>query len=243
MRPRLVAFHEGALYARLARVLAQSAAEHCPEWDRRIEARQLFDDGEQTVNERVRHSNRKLAQWAAAVDAAPDGTPMLLIDADCLILRPLDDVWAQPFDVAYTIRDPKRSRLPHNAGVVFVRATPAARAFLWAWLEATVPIRASRKLIARARLHFGACDQAGLAVVLREPEAQAATIRALTCLEWNCEDSEWGRFDPSLTRIVHIKGALRDALLKPRPVISRQRWAELPPLMQRWRAVDAAVTP
>jgi len=237
--PRLIACYDGALYARMARVLAASAAQHCPHWDRQIVARRLFDVKEVTVNARVRNSSVKLAEWVKAVDESPDGTPLLLIDADCLILRPLDDVWDRPFDVAYTKRDPARSKLPHNAGVLFVRATPATRAFLHAWLEDTKVIRTSTAKMQQARRQFGACDQAALATTLKRPVASAAAIVQLPCREWNCEDSEWGRFDPSLTRIVHIKGALREALIGNARLVSAGRMQTLPRLIERWREVEA----
>lgn len=237
MTPRLIAFYEGAEYARMARVLAHSAARHCRDWDVRIEKVALFTNGQITADERVRYDTSKLLRWTEAVEQAPDNTPMLLIDCDVMILRSLDDIWDRPFDVAYTVRDKSRTPLPLNAGIVFVRATAAARRFLRAWYETTQPIRSSKRLRQIARKQFGACDQAGLASVLKMPAVTAGVaLVPLPCREWNCEDSEWGRFDPSLTRLVHIKGALRDAVLG-KPVRST-RTDQVQPLAATWRALE-----
>lgn len=237
MTPRLIAFYEGADYARMARVLAHTAARHCPGWDLQIEDVTLFPNGEKTADERVRGNSEKLRRWVAAVDEAPDGTPIVLIDADVMILRPFGDLWDRPFDVAYTIRDPKRTPLPLNAGIVFVRATPAARRFLHAWFDATQPIRQSAKLFAIARKQYGAADQAGLAQILRDRTiTEGVHLLPLPCREWNCEDSEWGRFDPFTTRLVHIKGGLRNVIFG-QPV-SPKRKVQVTPLAAIWRTLD-----
>lgn len=239
MTPRLIAFYEGDEYARMARVLAHTAALHCPGWDVRIEDVTLFPNGEKTADERVRGNSEKLRRWVAEVDQAPDGTPIALIDADVMILRPFGDLWERPFDVAYTVRDPKRTPLPLNAGIVYVRATEPARRFLHAWFDATQPIRQSTKLFAIARKQFGAADQAGLAGILKNPAiTQGVHLLPLPCLEWNCEDSEWGRFDPSTTRLVHIKGGLRN-LIFGQPV-SPKRKIQVTPLVRLWKDFDQA---
>lgn len=234
MTPRLVAFYDGKDYARMARVLAHTAAVHCPHWDRQIADVALFTERETTVEQRVRLDNHKLLRWVEAVERAPDGTPFLLIDCDVMILRPLDDIWARPFDVAYTARDPRHSPIPLNGGVVFARATDPARRFLRAWYESTKPYKCDPKLWVAAR-KYGACDQAGLVQLLKKPHPET-TVIALPCQEWNCEDSEWKHFDPAKTRLVHIKGALRQAVLGQK---MNEKWRGIvSPLAQRWKTLE-----
>lgn len=236
MTPRLIAFHDGKDYARMARVLEHTAAQHCAHWDRRIVDTALFTERQSTVEQRVRLDNRKLLRWTEAVEAAPTGTPMLLVDCDVMILRPLDDIWERTFDVAYTSRDPHHSPIPLNAGVVFVRATDAAICFLRAWYANTKPFKKQMQDKQSAgwlhvRRKYGACDQAGLCQTLKRPPA-GATVLALPCQEWNCEDSEWRYFDAK-TRLVHIKGALRQAVLG-QPLSNPKLAPIVAPLAQRW---------
>lgn len=234
MTPRLIAFYEGEAYARMARVLAYTAAVQCAGWDLQVNEATLFTEKDRSIEQRVRRNNSKLLHWAEAVDEAPDGTPMLLIDCDVMIVRSLDDIWARDFDIAYTKRDRERTVLPLNAGVVFVRATAAARRFLHDWYQATKYFKRTHEGLMLARKKYGACDQAGLAFLL-DSKRFDARILALPCQEWNCEDSEWGRYGQN-TRIVHIKGSLRKAIFN--QPISQGRKSSVLPLARRWKEFE-----
>lgn len=237
MTPRLIAFYEGQEYARMARVLAYTAARFCPDWDRQIVNTVICEADAQGDELRRRLNNSKLLKWTETVEQAPDGTPMLLVDSDVMIVRSLDDIWQQSFDVAYTVRDPQRSTIPLNGGVVFVRANDASRRFLRAWYQATIPYKTSAKKWQEARKKYGACDQAGLCQLLKQPSV-GVQILALPCQEWNCEDSEWGRFDVT-TRIVHIKGSLRSAVFGDWQRVSAKRKPQVVPLAKQWKAFEA----
>lgn len=228
-RPQLIASYTGARHARLASVLRASAQRHCPEWDVQIAA----DDGFAQAG--LGADLFKLTTWMRLVDAAEDGTRLLLIDCDTLIVRPLDDIWAQSFDVAYTGRD--ATRAPINAGVIFVRAGLEARQFFFAWYLAAIAIRDNDAY--RAIQDHGACDQAGLYALLRSPSRPSAHVLRLPCQEWNCADAEWASFDAH-TRIVHVKGELRDAVLD--GIMTGVHRAALPPLVALWRQVEAEAT-
>ncbi len=236
MTPLIVACYEGELYTRLARVLELSAIEHVPSWHRRI-ARVTIGGG-----------IGKLGFWLAAIEAVPDGTPVMLTDADAMITGPLDAVWGQPFDLAYTVRDITRSPWPYNSGVIYVRASAAVKAFLEAWGN-EAKRRVDKPKDSRDRVQdrqkFGASEQAAFDVVLKGPLGQTLQTVALPCRIWNCEDSEWGRFGPE-TRVVHVKGAFRDAIVgKP---IRTSRKASVTPLLREWKRLlktsePAASTP
>lgn len=230
MTPQIVACYEGELYSKLARVLEQSAIEHAPSWHRRI------------VRVAIGGGIGKLSFWLAAVESVPEGTPMLLTDCDAMVTGPLDDVWDQPFDLAYTVRDSTRSPWPYNSGVIFVRACAAVRAFLRAWaIEAKRRVDKPKDGKDRVddRAKFGASEQAAFHVVLQGLHGQALRTVALPCRIWNCEDSEWGRFGPE-TRLVHVKGAFRDAIVgKP---IRATRKAAVTPLLKEWKRLLKAST-
>lgn len=221
MNPRLVScYFAGPAEkecARMARVLEYTARRHCPGWAidvARIEppaARSARGSAWEAAN------TQKLDHWAARVAAAPDGTPMLLMDADTMILHSLDDVWARPFDVAYTVRDVGGMRFPLNGGVVFLRVSPGTRRFVETWRAE------NRKMLENAAYHapwnrrFGGINQAALGKVLESSLVAELKLNVLKlpCSEWNAEDTSWARFDPARTRIVHVKSGLRRAVFGP----------------------------
>lgn len=226
--PTLIACYDGALYERLAKVLAYSASRHCSTWHRQIRHVSM-----------VKWEVSKHQYWAEQIDAAADGARLLLMDCDALILHPLDDVWEQPFDMAYTARDKAVSSWPNNAGVLFVRVSPAVRTFVRTLLaDVRRMLKAPLADQVRWRNASGSIDQAALMHLFRSPLGQTLTIAALPCRVWNCEDSEWARFDPS-TRILHVKGSLRNSLCGQH--VSPKRQAAVAPLAELWKAAERAM--
>lgn len=220
-------------WSSLARVLAFTSAQHCPDWTRRILSIRPSKVAS-AINRRSHINNsQKLEHWCDLIAAAPLGERILLIDADTAILRPLDDIWERDFDVAYTERDRSVMRFPINGGVLFVRVTEAAKAFVEAWrLE-------NRRMLTlkdwRATYGvFGGINQAAFMVTLKRRADFGAAALALPCREWNCEDSSWRTFDPARTRILHVKSELK------RNVFSRYApiRGDLQPLVAIWRQLD-----
>lgn len=230
-RPRLEACYFPAKYdsrwKRLARVLETSAHRECTEWD--VQVRAITPAPEQGL--RAYASNtQKLESWAAQVAAAADGDRLLLIDADMVILRPIDDIWDRPFDVAYTIRP---RRFPLNGGVVFLRISDRVRRLLADWT------RENRRLLTEQTAsdvwpqRYGGINQASLATLLPEADARGIALLQLPCAEWNCEDTTWAKFNPAVTRILHVKSALRRQALGLEPTTP-----ELEPLVAIWRRCE-----
>lgn len=219
-------------WARLAGVLEATAAEHCGSWPRRIAAISRAPARGGTGVTTHLANTHKLDVWCDRVDQAADGDELLLIDADVMILRPLDDVWTVPFDLAYTVRD---YALPFNLGVIFARVTPATRRFFRLWHAENLRIFRPGDEAAAWRRRFGGVNQAAFGRLLERGELNGLAIRALPCREWNCEVSSWRQFDPDVTRIVHINGQLR------RQVFHRDRMPAFQDLVSRWRAIDRAV--
>lgn len=212
MTPRLVSVWfdgDSHQYPRLARVLDFTARRHCPSWEidvRRIEEPKIHGN----LGRFAGDNHRKLEEWVAAVDVAPDGTGVLLLDADTFVCRPLDDLWDLDFDFAYTVRPPG-ARLPINAGVIAVRAGDRSRRFLHAWLDRDLAfLRRPDGDMKDWRKRYGGQNQASLGATLTvgfNPVPDLA-VSALPCETWNCEDLCWSTFSPE-TRIVHVKSALR----------------------------------
>jgi hypothetical protein len=168
--------------------------------------------------------------WYEAVSMAPDGAELLLIDVDTVILRSLDAVWQQAFDIAYTT---KPSRFPFNSGVVFVRVNDRSRAFVKTWRDENLRMLTSETHHQAWRRKYGGINQASLGYTLDSKLAAGVQLVQLPCVEWNCEDSSWALYDPSVTRILHVKSSLRRAVFlgHPAPVSVR-------PLGRLWRQLE-----
>lgn len=235
MRPRLfsVWFHGASdQYERLSRVLALTARRHCPTWD--IDVRQIPEHTLRSASGNASDGDNhwKLQHWAAAVRDAPDGAQILLLDADTFVTAPLDPLWDHAFDVAYTARD--ASRYPLNAGVIAVRVSPAARAFMHLWLAQDAALMRNRDAHRAWRQKYGGMNQASLGAVMEEavPLMDGFRLRALPCVHWNAEDTAWARFGPE-TRIVHVKSALRMT------AFAMASFPKVRALARMWRDLDA----
>lgn len=201
----------GDQYGRLARVLEYTAGVHCPEWAIRVERLRAPTHYRSALNLPSHVTNsQKLEWWAGVVAAAEDGDRVLLIDADMMIVRPLDDVWDRPFDLAYTYRE--SGRLPLNGGVVFVRVSPATRRFVDRWFAVNQKFLANANDHRHWRTKYAGINQAAFGYMLERERDPDLAIAKLTCHEWNSENTTWAKFDPAVTRIVHLKSGLRRAL-------------------------------
>jgi hypothetical protein len=198
-------------WARLARVLARSIARWCPDWTLDLQELPPASGLSSPLGlKRDVGNTRKLDAWAAAVAVAAPGDRVLLLDADTLVRRPLDEVWDAPFDLAYTTK-PIEARHPFNGGVIFLRVSAATQAFMATWA------RENRRMLDDPSHHqvwrpaFGGINQSALGMLLKQG-GHGLQIKRLPCAEWNLEDEHWDVFDPDRTRIVHYKSDLQRAL-------------------------------
>lgn len=214
---------------RMAAVLRQTATDHCPGWAVNIVSLNVSIQSRRLLREAM--NTAKLKYWNDIIQNSEDGDRVLLIDTDTVVLRPLDPIWEKNFDLAYTVRP---ATFPLNGGVVFVRVSPALRAFFQAWVTENVRLIDDSSDQPQAwRNKYGGVNQAALAHVL--DTNHGLRLATLPCLEWNCEDTTWHLFDPAVTRILHIKSALRLACLESQPIP-----AELAQLAAIWKARDRA---
>ena len=222
-------------WARMARVLEHTARRHCPGWS--VEVRRI-DPPKRTGRTTTYEDNTaKLDEWAATVLSARDGDELLLMDVDAMILGPLDGAWAGPLDFAYTVRDSPKAQFPINAGVVFARISPEIKGFFLAWSEE------NRKMLARPGHHrewqkrYGGINQSALGLLIEQRKlgAELGLVgRELPCSEWNSEESTWERYQPGVTKIVHIKGQLRRIVLG----LSRGTDIRIHHLARLWRQLE-----
>lgn len=219
-------------YRRMANVLDKTARRHCPDWMVWVERLQCSrrDAGTTAAN------TKKLDWWTDRVTEAQDGDEVLLIDSDCMITGPIDDVWGQDFDVAITRRESDKP-YPYNGGVAFLRISERTRLFMQTWAAVNRKLRDNPPELSRWRKKYGGMNQAALGAILESGIADPLDLKLveLPCRIWNCEDSAWKLYGPE-TRIVHYKSGLRIAAL----AIGAGR-PDLSGLVQMWRRLDREV--
>lgn len=207
-------------YERHARVLEYSALKNTPGWA--VHVRQIADAAFRAARCRgnassYSYNTHKLMDWEQVVREAPEGEQLLICDADLMVLRPLDPIWDLDFDVAIT---EKRglTKLPLNGGVVFLRVNARSRAWFAAWLDWNMRLLANGPLHDALRRKYAGMNQAALGGLIESGDSdRLAFVREIPCREWNCESATWRMFDETAPpRIVHVKGALRRALMDPR---------------------------
>lgn len=206
-------------YARLRRVFERSAAAVMPGVE--IEVLELGP----------RPGTRQDAMAdcfvAAAERAIEVGGEVTVCDLDLMFLREIESAFAAPFDVAYTVRT---TSLRYNTGLWFMR--PSGRRFVERWVAWTRKIQASPRMWRVELAAFGGIDQLALHFTVSEGGAE---LLELPCQEWNATQSEWAAVD-SLTRVVHVKSALRRAALG----MERLSDPSLAPLVEQFRRWEAA---
>jgi hypothetical protein len=236
VKPRIESLWFGdGKYARMAKVFEATARRHCPGWDINVRKVDQIPIPAHRASVQGHIANtQKLEDWNQIVQDAPDGARIPLIDADTAIVNPIDDIWDLDFDIAYTT---KRSTFPFNLGVIFVRVSAPARAFFAAWTAENRHMLQKKVVHREYRQRFGGINQASFGRTLETPAVRGVNLLGIPCVEWNCEDSSWERFDPERTRIVHVKSALRRAIFDgtaadlAKPGVAR--------LAEMWKGIEA----
>jgi hypothetical protein len=229
-------------WRRMAQLLEFTAHEHCPNWQIRVD--RIYPAAKMSATGKRAHifNAQKQEHWTAVVSASQDGDRILLLDADTLILRPLDDIWDQSFDLAYTTR--AKWDTPLNGGVMFLRSTPQTRDFIARWTKITNSrLREDQKENVKWRRRFGGIAQGALGDLLTTPHK--LVVRPLPCQEWNCEDSAWPKFNPQKARILHIKGELSRAIFANGSRQIRHKlngtMVNLTPMVALWKRAEATL--
>lgn len=226
----------GERYRRMADVLRYTAERHCPAWTIRVDQISPPPYVSTMGNASHAYNTQKLEWWCEVVRRAADGDRVLLMDADMIVVRPLDPIWEQPFDLAYTKRH--TGTLPLNGGVVFLRVSPLVRQCLTTWWQINCRFLADAQAHRPWRAKYAGINQASFGYLLEHEmltDFAALDVRTLTCREWNCENTEWAGYDPAFTRILHFKSGLRRALFGEQPN------PKFRPLCDQWHALEKSM--
>jgi hypothetical protein len=239
MRRLIASYFDGGLdrgdmYRRLARVLEHTAHTELEGWQILVEQITFKPDEYQSALGNISHAwnTTKLRQWIDRALETSDGDEVLLIDGDCAIIKPLNPIWCQRFDIAYTVRP---HGLPLNGGVVFLRMSRRVRGFLKSWWAKNLEFLNNADTHAPWRAKYAGINQSSFGFIIERVNHGCHLIK-LPCEEWNaCAPS---LFDPRRTRVIHIKSALRRALFGIQNTI---RSRSMIPLIDLWNTLERRV--
>ena len=251
-----------ATYGRLKQVLRKSIERHCPtaEWDGRGMRPAALTPG---IPQHASINTGKLWTWNEAVQTTDDD--IICMDADMVCLADLAPAFDGPFDSAqdgefdfgYTVR-PGLKR--YQGGAVYVRNTAAAKAFMQEWTEVNDELLDDPDRLERLIHRFGGANQAALGTLLAAGGPSALTgcrmvgyahperpyccltwtrgdlrLKAMPCEIWNSCAQTWGTFGPE-TRLLHMTGRLRRAVLEARVPDPAGPYADMIPMVEAWLA-------
>lgn len=234
-------FEQSTDYARLLAVFEKSVRDKMPRAEfvcHRIPAPAHRPD---TLHKAMTANTKKLHIWSKEMTAAD--CPVIFCDCDMLATGDLSEVFGwfeyqqsegeikKPFDVAFTERDAK---YPLNAGAVYARPTDEARLFFTQWDAANLLLFNNRSLHRVWREKYAGMNQAALGYLL-ETQRVTAKVARIPCQIWNACDGDWSSFSSS-TRLVHVKGKLRSAVLGNLAV--SQMEPHLQPIAEIWRGYE-----
>lgn len=227
-------------YERMAKVLGYSASVHCSDYETTIE--QIHPpttkrDGNTRGRNGLATNTDKLNAWNRVVENCNDGDKLVLLDADMMIVAPIDDVWDFAFDVALTNK--RTSRLPFNGGAVYLRINDKSRHFMRLWRDVNERLYNDPKAHAPWRKKYGGMNQASLGY-LKDTDRIPEDLRLkwLPCWTWNCCDDAMWRC-PKDARIIHIKSGLRRSVFRRKGKHSmRYLHTEMSRLIEQWYAYE-----
>lgn len=150
----------------------------------------------------------KLRAWSKRIQELDD--PIILIDADTIVLKDLSDVFEEDFDIGYTVTG---SSIPINGGVIFVKPNERSRKFFSLFYDVNFKMFKDKAFHTKWRNKYAGINQAAFGYLLENPELYDAKLKAFPCELYNAVDKHWPDIDEN-TRVVHIKSDLRKECLK-----------------------------
>lgn len=200
------------LYKRMAKVLAASVNEHCGEGmftlirvhDR---DKDIWDKGRGRITNYTQNT-RKTRWQRKVVEAAPDGELICFLDADMLVLQPLNEIEQFNFDLALTYAV-TGNVYKFNTGTTFVRISDKMRDFYRDWEARAIKFLCTPQAHAKYSKEYGGINQSSLASLL--DERKDIQIFELQTHRWNALNTTHSTAMEQ-ANVVHIIGDLRRSL-------------------------------
>lgn len=218
--------YHGETFTRFASTLERSVHENCPDANLMLEEQSPPPKISNLPSNGV-NNLAKVLKWQRFANSAR--RPFILMDADMFVNRDIAPVWTEDFDVAYCLRP---HRCPIIGGFIPCRPTASMREFMRRWVCHVSALAINPTEAKREMSKYGGLLQCGLNY-LRDDNQDGIKTVELSADTWNCCDQVWHTFDED-TRVVHMKGRLRQAAMKARVPQETDSNVDLAPIIQRW---------
>lgn len=157
------------------------------------------DFGDREESYYINHA--KLRDWIGSVDQ-----DTILIDCDMLLLDDISDAFDRVEHIGITTRP---GEFPVNGGVIYVKNTQKARAFLKKWYEVDGRMLDNEDFHTAYFKKVGGMNQSSLKWMLDNGYRDMVT--GLPCSIYNLCDGQWDEWRQA--KNIHIKGYLREYIL------------------------------
>jgi alpha-N-acetylglucosamine transferase len=171
------------------------------------------------VNEEERELKRfgenaeKLRIWVNLLEKCEDNE-IVLIDSDVMVLQDISEVFLFDFDIGCTRRT-RNQRIIYNGGVMFVKKNERSLEFFRKFREIDDQMLEDKNFHEIWRAKYAGMNQAAFGWMV-ENYTGNFILREFPCAVYNSLSDDWKTFDPAITKIVHLKGPLRDVILDKR---------------------------
>jgi len=163
----------------------------------------------------IRANHVKLLHWRERVMRAK--RPLLLLDADTLVLGDLSHVFTLDFDVGITFHESSSSHPNHfNGGAVFVQPGEGAQALFDSWVAKDDELFDDPAKWKDAQNKHRGMNQSSLFLLMHSGQLPVESrILEMPCSSHNCVEQYWRNMDGGAL-ILHIKPRLRRCVFRRR---------------------------
>ena len=151
----------------------------------------------------------KLNYWSNAI-RTEEGN-ICLIDGDTVVLKDVEHVFEQDFDIAYTRRS-AGIHIPINGGVLFVKSSPRVWDFFDKWVMTNNEMLNNRSLHLIWYRKYNGINQASFGYMLERYVSKLKIIEVPGVKYNACDKSDWIGLNDQ-THILHVKSDLRVACI------------------------------
>ena len=198
-------------YIRMGNVLVKSIKMNCPN------AKIMYhvcpppevDESERELK-RFGENAEKLRIWVELIELCEDHK-IVLIDSDVMVLKDVSEVFKNKFDIGCTRRT-RNQRIKYNGGVMFVKKNKNSIDFFREFRDIDDKMYEDREFHAPWREKYSGMNQAAFGYML-EKYRYDINIKEFPCSVYNALSGDWKLFHPEITKIVHLKGPLRNVVL------------------------------
>lgn len=137
---------------------------------------------------------------------------IILLDCDLLILRSLEHIFKEDFDIVFTKRD-REDNEPINTGVVWVKKSKKVLEFFRGLSAVCKGMMEDKELHSKYREKWKGIMQAALGYMIENNLTEGLNIKYVPCKYYNACDGEYDSFS-SGTRVIHLKKKMRQTILR-----------------------------